>query len=649
MSFLRVFLHDGAKEKLRLSLIRRASNVGVVRIVKAPVATENVAIQQRDTGIQTPLLNRSNTLSQAGDRVSVDVRASDLFRQFKLNSEKSNLISVLEGLAGMKLDGAVLSKFPGFIEVVQSLNEKMLSCKLSSEEFTTIVDLLWRLGVRNNADFGDISSGFSTQLVALIDELPKTQLVKIISRLEIDLRVPLDSYTYWCLNKELNRWASDGSITDHEYIRNVLGPLQVLAQKELKNAFKPVFTNKKIENRIVSLIEGAHLNGVQIIELILKLKDAGYPQMIQSGIQAVLTIHQEKLLVNLGDTAVLVSALPRDASMRNKDVQSRLIQILLGHYKSDKELTSERIRMLLKCTGELVIDGQDVDEVEVIRLAVPLIADNALILSKMDPDTLTNLHYVSAMAAVTEKEPFLSLCSRTESVIVGKLPKVSPSELAKLSLSFASGILSHPNSFRALGATIRDKAALFAPADFVDAVYGLAYKGLISKGILVEGNIDSVALKIPASALPRLAWAMAVAGHSVVPVWDTVIQRIEKEILINPDMLEKLSKADECMLYESLVAVKVNRVVPLSKSTDRRIGQFQMTWKRPESELDYAKMIQAAGLEVRTDFQPRQLEFALTTVPIYLPEYRLVIDASRNSMVEDSNGRIHHRSVYKRA
>jgi hypothetical protein len=70
---------------------------------------------------------------------------------------------------------------------------------------------------------------------------------------------------------------------------------------------------------------------------------------------------------------------------------------------------------------------------------------------------------------------------------------------------------------------------LFSPTEFVDAVYGLAYKGLVSKTLLVFGNVDSVAASVPASTLPRLAWATAVADLSVATVWETLVRRIEKE------------------------------------------------------------------------------------------------------------------------
>jgi hypothetical protein len=652
MSLLRAALRSSLKNTMQQGMGRNASTLGVVRIVKAPGATDIQTPDLQTEGVGSPLLNRSNVSLVTADRVSVDLRAADLFRQFKQNSDKATLISVLQGLSAMKLDGKVLSTFPGFIDLMQNLNKKLSACEFTADEFEKVVEVLWRLGIRNTEGFGNVSSGFSSQIVALLEELPKVKLVKIVSRLEIDVRVRLDTYAYWCMNKEINRWASDPSIEEREFIKHVLGPLQVLAQKQLVSLFQPVFSNSKIEDRMINLIDENKLNGVQIVELILKLKDAGYPRMIQRGINAVLKSHKEKLMENLNDTAVLISALPREASMRDSNVQKQLVEILLNHYQSEHEKSADRIKTLLKCTGELLINGQDPQEQELIKSAWPLASNNALILSKVDPDTLANLHYVSATAAVTHMEPFLTLCKQTESVIVGRLPHVSPSELAKLSLSFASGILSHPNSLRALGATIRQKAPHFSPSDFVDAVYGLAYKGLISKAILVEGEVDTVAVNISVSALPRMAWAVAVADHSVATVWDTLIRRIEKEILIKPDVLEKLSSADECMLYEALVTCKVNRHVPLSKNADRRIDQFQTAWKRSDSELDYVAMIRTAGLEIRTNYQPRKLEFALTMIPLYLPEYQLVLDATKNPVVESAgltNGsvKLRHRLLSK--
>ena len=40
---------------------------------------------------------------------------------------------------------------------------------------------------------------------------------------------------------------------------------------------------------------------------------------------------------NLNDTAVLISALPREASMRDSNVQKQLVEILLNHYQSEHE------------------------------------------------------------------------------------------------------------------------------------------------------------------------------------------------------------------------------------------------------------------------------------------------------------------------
>jgi hypothetical protein len=329
-----------------------------------------------------------------------------------------------------------------------------------------------------------------------------------------------------------------------------------------------------------------------------------------------------------------------------------LVEILLHHFKTDEgSVSADRIRSLLISSSGLLSDVNNPNELEILTLVAPLVRDNALIVSKIKGNTLANLFHTAAMAVVSSpteaaREPFMTICSQIESVIIGTLPSLGPSELSKLSLAFASGVRTHVNSFRVLAATIRQKAPTFGPSDFVDAAYALAYKGLISKATLVEGRVEDVSRAVSVSALPRLAWAVAVSGLSMSSVWDTLMKRIEREILIKPDALGKLTSADESMLYEVLVACKLNQYWNLSGNAVRRMGQFQQSWNQPvaRSDIDYEKLLESANIKVVKDFKRmKALDLALLDVPLYLPEYRLVIDASKTPLVEA--GGLTHGSV----
>lgn len=623
--------------------------MGVVRIVKTPQSESSTSQPECESA---PLFNRTSTASEDPDRVTIDVRVADLFRQYKQKSEKSVILSVLDNLSTMGIDGKILVKFPGFVQLVEDLAAKASRSELSSEETLKATAMLANLGVRESSKFKDIGASFSNQVVGIIGALSKRDLVKLLARLVGDMRMTLDAYATWCLNKEFNRWATDASISDEEFIRDVLGPLQVIAQDQLVDYFRPVLSNPSIESRIISLINERKLKSVQIVELIMKLRNSEFTAMAQAGIASVLSSHKEKLLNNLKDVSVLISALPKDPATRDASVQSELVEILLHHFKSEQEsVSADRIRSLLTCASGLLSDVNSPHELEILGLVAPLVRDNALIVSKIKANTLADLFHTAAVAAVSShseaaREPFMTICSQIESVIVGNLPSLGPAELAKMSLAFASGVRTHVNSFRALAATIRQKAPTFGPSDFVDAAYALAYKGLISKAILVEGRVEDVVRAVPVAALPRLAWAVAVSGLSMSSVWDTLMKRIEREILIKPDALGKLTNTDESMLYEVLVACRLNQYWNLSGNAVRRMGQFQQSWKQPvaKSEIDYEKLLEGANIKVVKDFKRlKTLDLALLDVPLYLPEYRLVIDASKTPLVEA--GGLTHGSV----
>jgi hypothetical protein len=621
-------------------IIQRFSSVGVVRVVKAPSTEESLSKQESET-FDNPLTNRSSPSNVPGNKVPNDLRAADLFRTFKLNPDKSTVISVLEGLSSLQINGKVLAQFPGFVDLITELNGLLVRNELNEREFLKVVECCRRMGIRINEQLSSVGNGFSNQLVHVLDNLSKKELAQTVATLVIDMRAPLDEYLFWCLNKEVNSWASDEAISDADFISGVLGPLQVFAQSGLSQHLQPVFTNPLIEDRVIRLMKAGKLNRVQIMELIVKMHSAGYPRMVQQGIKTVLGAYKEKLVGSLEELSVLIHALPKGTQLRDPQVQRELAEILLHHLSSAELQSADRVKILLTSAAKIITNPSDMTELEILRKCSSLILDNAVVAGKLEADAVANLYYMAASAAVSVSESdraaFLTICHQTESLIVGRLPSMSTSDMAKVALSFSSGIVSHSKSFKALTATIKQKANAFTPSDFVDAIYALAYKGNISKALLVMGNVDAVASKVPANALPRIAWATAVAGLPAATVWDTLIKRIEREILLVPAMLESLSRADSSMLYEVLVACKVNRYMGLSKNADRRMQELESAWRPPQQTgLDYASLLEKAKIKVRSSFQPKRLQFAMTEVPIYLPEYKVVIDATRDPIVGGS-------------
>ena len=608
-------------------VFRAASTAGVVRIVKPASSQDPQPLPQIDTESGSPLIGRIIPDSQKADRVSMDVRVADLFRQFQQNPDKSVVLSVLDNLSLMNIDGKILLKFPGFIQLIDRLGEHMQACQLSATEVVKVVGILSQMGLQTSDKFPSISAAFSNQVVSVLEAVSKPDLVKTLARLAGPMQMDLDPYMFWAVNKEMTRWAL--AANDTEFVKDVLGPLQAFAQAPLVDYMSELLSNLAIENRIVSLIGAQKLNSHQLVELIMNLPQ--YPHMAQTGIIHILASHKDKLRANLTDLAVLISALPSDPLTRNADVQTQLSELLLAHLRQPASSDSSRIKATLSSVANLVIDVHNETEAAILREASALITDNAQIVNKLKPDAVANLFYVYAMGSVSlpaDRAGFKEICGQIESVAVGRLPQLSAPQISKLSLAFASGMIKHPNSFKALSALFRRRAAEFPPADFVDACYGLAYRGLLSKAALVEGNVDQVAEAVPVSALPKLAWSVAVADYSLASIWETLIKRLDSEILSKPSALEALSKADEAMLYEVLAAVKFNQFTHLSPSAERRMKQFQLTWTPPvkRSEIDYHKLLEIAGLTSRADVLSSA---AMVQLPIYIPEYKLVLDVTK--------------------
>ena len=626
MTVLSRLLVRGSIGASRFLVTRSASTAGVVRIVKPTNVQDTQPRSSIETDSGSPLISRVITEAQKAERVSMDVRVADLFRQFQQSTDKSVVLSVLDNLSLMNIDAKILVKFPGFIQLVDRLGEHMQLSQLSGSEVVNVTEVLSKMGLRASDKFPSLADGFSHQLISLLDQFDKPELVKTVARLEQTMQVHLDAYFYWALNKEITKWALSAS--DQELIKDVLGPLQALARRPLADNMSTTLRNVAIESRIVGLINSDRLNSSQIVELIQNLKQL--PHMAQTGVVRILAAHKDKLRSNLSDVSVLISAMPSDPLLRSADVQAQLNELLLAHL-TQPLVDPSQISLALSCVSNLVIDVHDAREAAILRAATPLIMDNALVVNKLRGDSVANLLYVYAMGSVSlpaDREAFRDICGQIESVAVGRLPQISPPQLAKLSLAFASGMAKHANSFKALGAVVRNRASEFAPVDFVDAAYGLAYRGLLSKAALVEGNVDAIAEHVPVSALPKLAWSVAVADYSLASVWETLISRLDAEILTQPSALETLSRADEAMLYEVLVAAKFNQFASLPASAERRMKQFQLTWTPPvkRSDIDYMRLLEIAELTARTDILS---SVAMVQLPIFISEYRLVLDVTK--------------------
>ena len=584
------------------------------------------------------------------ERVTMDVRVADLFRQYKQNPSKSVMTNVLENLAVMGLPGSVLARFPGFIQLVADLASTLNKSELSADEVVKLSEVLVKIGIHNREksaiDMASLAEGFSNQLVSVMDSINKPDLAKTVYRLEKDMKLKLDSYMYWALNKEMGRWATEASVPEQEFIQHVLGAVQLLAQPPVVQHMGSLFSSADLEGKMIDLIKTERLNSLQTIQLIVSLKSQ-FPQMAQVGISAVIRNYHAKLESSITDLNVLTSALPVDGSKRDFQVQASLVGILLTHLSKKLEVASD-VHAVLDCVAQLIVDPSNEAENQVLALAAKLVLENPLVVSAMDPDQVANLYYQYAMGVVStpeddseSRELFRSVCRQTESDVVGRLPRISPTQLSRLSLSFASGIVHHTNSFKALAATIRRSASLFTPSAFTDACYGLAFGGLLSRSILVDGDVVSVVPSVPIKSVPKLAWSVAVAGYSIPVMWEALMSRIENEILLKPRMLQRLTPNDECILYELLVAMKYNQHASVSKNAMRRIAQFEASWKPPvsPSEVDYDKVLGIVNVAYDKDVVLAD-KFAMLKIPIYIPEYKLILDVTKDpvSIAGATNG-----------
>ena len=615
---------------------RRAASSGVVRIVKPSNSSGTKEEVDTVPNFGGPLINHESTPSRATGYVAPDVRVADVFRQYKRNPDKTKLISVLENLCVMGIQASVISKFPGFIQLLADLSAFMGASALTPEETLVVIENLGRIGLKttthgNGVDFASFEKALSEQLVSALDSVDRYRMVQCVHKLESVMRIHPDEYFYWALNKDITKWACDNSVSDSEYIRDVLGSLQLLAQPAVAGHMRSLLSNPAVENRIIDFVKANKLTNVQVIELVHNLKGSEYSQLVQMGISSVLSRFRPHLESSLEDLAHLISALPSNGALRDTSVQSDLCELLQIHISKKSEST--RVDQLLKCVSELVVDP--VAEVKILKSSAQVVTDHAAELNRMSANEVANLYYLYSVATVNSYPELRQVCRQLEPVVVGRLPKLDSPQLSRLALSFASGVVSNANSFKALGATIKRSVPEFGPSDFVDAAYGLAFKGLMTKSIFADADLTSIVRNVPVKSLPRLAWSMAVADLSAPTVWESILTRIDKQILSSSKSLGSLSQSEDAMLYEVLVAAKISNHGAHSKTADRRIAHFEAAWNPPAeaSEADYGAILEAVNIPFQQDV-PIKDKLRLYQLPIFIPEYKLVLDVTKTPVSE---------------
>jgi hypothetical protein len=134
-----------------------------------------------------------------------------------------------------------------------------------------------------------------------------------------------------------------------------------------------------------------------------------------------------------------------------------------------------------------------------------------------------------------------------------------------------------------------------------------------------------------------------VADYSLPSTWDILLNRIESEILTKPSVLDSISQVDESLLYESLVGAKICRFGEISKSIERRLSQFDSRAKTSHNfstptQVDYESILTEIGLKYSRNVLPIRAKFSLLSLPIYIPEYKLVLDVTAEPIVHSGSG-----------
>ena len=644
------------RERLSIILNARSSSsaAGVVRVVKPSTWTSREGVVEEKHRIDTSLLeNQPLNSSEKSDRVTNDVRVSHLFRKYKQDpSNAVVLMSVIDSLASLSVESELLTRFPGFIHLITDVCKCMNRNGFSVTDVVSITENLAKLGIKNvpgksnGIEMNALSTGLSNQLVSHLESLPKIDLINTLRLIECEMKIPLDNYFYYCLSKELIDWATvqTKSMPNETYVREVLGPLQNLTLEPIFKRTFMILDHPSIQSKMIELIKSKSLNHLLTVELISNLQAADktkFFSVIQAGISQLLNgPGRDRLSSNIFDYSVIVSSLPNEPLLRDSTIQSDLESMLVSHL-STPQTDSRSNRKILESVSDLVVSNGGSAEGEILRLAAPLISNNISVLSQIPANKLSNLFYIFSKGSVDFAESsFRTVCGELEGFVIGKLPALSAEQLSKLSLTFASRIVNHPNSFRALGASIRRRLDSFSATEYTNAVFGLAYGGLLVKSALVS-SINDVAATVPTNYLPKLTWSIAVAELSTPSTWDILMSRIEKEILTKPDMLGSLTPVDESHLYEALVAAKVNNYTQLSRPVERRLAQFDTSRKSSESEQSSAiiPLLTKLDVPVKVDvLPPSGGKFTALAIPAYVPEYRLILDLTNESTVHPGSG-----------
>ena len=599
---------------------RRSVSSGVVRVVKpvTPVSGE-IAGNPRSRATVIPLMHRVVPEHEKAEKVPVDVRIADIFRQYNRNPrDKDVLMSVLQNLSTLGTPAIV--EFPGFIHLVSEMSTLLSQGVFTYSEVSMMVNNLRTIGVvrgpyeENSIDFLKLGEGLSDQLVSLLDSAPPSGLFELVSKIQVGMKVNLDRYFYWAFTKAMLPWAKgEGISNDQEYVKLVLGNLQLLTSPTLFKRAHALLDSVEVQSKIVDLIHRDKLSVVLLLELlhnIQPIKESLRP-VIQAGIDSIVTNHPARLEASLQDLATVLS-------LSTGEHDARMAAILKKHF------ASKNIPLLLQCVADM--NPVACDE-ELVAMAAKLVTDNISVVHTLPPNRVANLYYLFAKSAP-------AACAQLESLVVGRLPAMAPAQLSKLVLAFASGTNVHVSSFKALQGTVRRQIDRFGPNEFAETVYGLAYAGLLTKSVLL--NAGKHVSSIRRCDLPRFLWALAVANHTVPVCWEIGVNRLTYEVLSEPQVLESLTTEEEVMIYETLVAFSVLKLGIMPGIAQRRRAQFESKWVADKSNVDYASILTDLGIEFAQNDSSKvekMLQFN-----ILIPRHKLVLDVSALGVTHPTSG-----------
>jgi hypothetical protein len=654
---LRVLRNSGARHVMGRYM--KTSTGGVVRIVKPPMETESPSAPLR----HAPLMNQPTSQAEKIERVGMDVRVAELFRQFQQDrTNKGVILNVLQGLSVMGLEPLVIAQFPGFHSLIEALCSVVATDPLTPQETVDMIECFHRLELhRPNGigacaglpDFDALTTTLSNQLVLVLDQLPMIKLLALVQVVSLDMNMELDSYFFWCLDKELSVWALNRSVDDATFIRDILGPLQQLTVAPLSSRSNFLATSVEFQEKLIRLIDEGKLSSALMMELVINFKSSRKDQLVpivQRCVRNIIGESRELLELSVTDTQVLASALPANPVMRDSAVQSSLESILRIQLSNPTPTDSATISNLIDCVASIVVPGDSADEL--LSLAAPLVEENLSVLTTLSANSVARLYHVFASGSMTNSTNsyrYRAICDSMHGLAVGRMMSMNGDSLARLSLAFASGIASRGTSaFGALSASIRNRVKKFSPAEFVSAVYGLAYAGMLTKSTLIRGRVTSSGFveSVPVQDLPKLAWACATADLFTPLLWDRLFQRLDNDILQKPKILESLSSVDASVLYEVLVAARV--VMNFDKKTEsmveRRIADLTSSWSpvSPVSTIDYQALLTQLNFDATTTLPKgsainRYPKMNFVDIPVFVPKYNLVLDVTADSAIHSAS------------